>query len=165
MRRPPAPRPNTLDDFWPRVNKTDGCWLWTGARGSTGYGVMPINGKRWGAHRLSWLLAFGPIPAGLHVCHRCDTPLCVRPDHLFLGTRFDNMSDAARKGRMPGPGLRGEGVRNSKLTAKQVLEIRARRANGEAQRALARAFGIDKAHVKRIVLGESWAHLPLGGTS
>lgn len=86
--------------FWLNVQKTEGCWLWTGRRDGAGYGQIFVQGRRIGVHRLSWLLNCGEIPEGLFVCHHCDVPLCVRPDHLFVGTHDDNMRDAAIKGRM-----------------------------------------------------------------
>jgi hypothetical protein len=92
------------DRFWARVEKTDTCWLWIGARGGEGdrYGVVdsetvPLNSRY--VHRVAWELVCGPIPPGLCVCHACDQPLCVRPDHLFIGTQLDNMRDMFRKGR------------------------------------------------------------------
>ncbi|MGW2169160.1 HNH endonuclease signature motif containing protein [Streptomyces sp. NPDC001705] len=93
-----APRPEL---FWPKVQWTrDGCWEWGASRHRNGYGQFHLPGKRHAlAHRASWLLLFGPIPDGLHVLHRCDNRPCVRPDHLFLGTRVDNMQDMAAKGR------------------------------------------------------------------
>lgn len=87
--------------FWKRVEKTETCWFWKGTHLSNGYAVISL-GKRdvkMLAHRFSWALAYGPIPEGLHVLHHCDTPGCVRPDHLFIGTHADNMADMARKGR------------------------------------------------------------------
>lgn len=87
--------------FWRHVDKSGDCWVWTArrAKGSKGYGLTTIGRVTVKAHRLSWQLANGPIPSGLHVCHRCDNPPCVRPDHLFLGTHQDNMADKVRKGR------------------------------------------------------------------
>lgn len=84
--------------FWSNVQKTDGCWVWTGCR-SHDYGLMGANKARILAHRFSWELHYGPIPNGLGVLHRCDNPPCVRPDHLFLGTFEDNMKDKIAKGR------------------------------------------------------------------
>lgn len=93
--------------FWSKVNKSsipDECWLWTAATIGGGYGQIMgvVNGKRRPvyAHRVSWEMAFGPIPADLYVLHRCDVPLCVNPDHLFLGTQGDNLADARAKGRL-----------------------------------------------------------------
>ena len=92
-----------LRRFWSKVQPTEGCWLWTGARSTEGYGYIGVgprrNHKDVLAHRLMWELTYGPIPNGLWVLHRCDTPSCVRPDHLFLGTHQDNMDDMKRKGR------------------------------------------------------------------
>lgn len=87
------------DKFWSKVNKTETCWLWAGPFAGKGYGQLNADGKRWRASRLAYTLECGPIPDGMFVCHHCDTPACVRPDHLFLGTNSDNARDAAAKGR------------------------------------------------------------------
>jgi hypothetical protein len=111
--------------FWARVRKSKGCWIWTGALMFFGYGKLRVNGKDISAHRLSWTWAHGrSIPAGMCVCHHCDTPACVRPDHLFLGTQADNHLDCEKKGRSAGGSLPGEFHPEAKLTWKKVAEIR-----------------------------------------
>lgn len=80
-----------------------GCWLWVGSVGKLGYGIVDVNGKHANAHRISWELHRGPIPAGLCVLHQCDVPGCVNPDHLFLGSLRDNTQDMLRKGRNVSP--------------------------------------------------------------
>jgi hypothetical protein len=83
-----SPEPNT------------GCWLWTGAHGGNGYGKFKTNKTTtWWAHRLAWTLHKGPIPTGMMVCHHCDTPICVNPDHLFIGDAAANLRDMTAKGR------------------------------------------------------------------
>jgi hypothetical protein len=100
--------------FWANVQKTDKCWIWIGRRTKQGYGsfsglrqglgVFPENGRiSTSAHRFSWKFKNGPIPNGLDVLHYCDTPPCVNPDHLWLGTDLDNMRDKVRKGRQNSP--------------------------------------------------------------
>lgn len=76
-----------------------GCQIWTAGADGNGYGQFRFEGKLIGSHRASWIASRGPIPNGLHVLHRCDTPPCINPDHLFLGTPADNVADMIRKGR------------------------------------------------------------------
>lgn len=85
--------------FWDKVVKTESCWLWDASVDRKGYGKINHNGKPKSAHRLSYEIAYGPIPEGMFVCHKCDNPPCVRPDHLFIGTNKDNMADMKSKGR------------------------------------------------------------------
>lgn len=119
--------------FWQQVQKTDTCWLWMGKVHNAGYGTFYIGRYREiTTHTFSWTMHFGPIPAGQCVLHECDVRNCVRPDHLFLGTRTDNMRDAAAKGRM----------RNRRrLTADERNSIIERSANGESQTSIAADFG------------------------
>lgn len=88
--------------FWSKVAKGEGCWPWTAGRDDDGYGVFTLNGKHIRATRYAWFLSRGEWPAdGVLVCHECDNPPCVRPDHLWLGSNDENMADCTRKGRRP----------------------------------------------------------------
>lgn len=103
-----AARHITVEDrFWSKVDKTDGCWNFTGSFYKSGYGAFSLEGRTRYAHRLAWTWSVGEIPAGLFVCHHCDNRRCVRPDHLFIGTAKDNSQDMARKGRGRKPAQRG----------------------------------------------------------
>lgn len=88
------------DRFWPKVQKSDGCWLWIGAKFANGYGEFRIGNRNALAHRVGYELTYGPIPDGLFLCHTCDVRACVRPTHFFLGTARDNGQDASTKGRL-----------------------------------------------------------------
>jgi len=142
------------------ANLDTGCWIWLGTkRGSNGYGRITSTGVVHQAHRFSWMLHRGSIPDGLLVCHKCDTPLCVNPDHLFLGTHQDNMRDCVEKGRTNGgtkTPLRGSENVRSKLTAQQVLQIRRDR---RAQRKIAQLFGVSQALISKIKRNEMWRHI------
>lgn len=88
-------------NFWKRVNKTDSCWLWTGKphrADAWGYGRVSACGKTIKAHRFAYILAYGAIPDSVLVRHSCDNPMCVRPDHLMLGTDQDNVQDKVSQG-------------------------------------------------------------------
>lgn len=89
----------TIDAFWKKVEKTDSCWNWQGCLDSDGYGRFQFNYQRWKTHRLSYHVHKGSIPLDMCVCHSCDNPKCVNPDHLWLGTTQDNTRDRTLKGR------------------------------------------------------------------
>lgn len=145
--------------FWKFVDKAAGdCWNWTGYRNAKGYGVIGSfrDRKNASAHRASWLLLRGDIPAGLSVLHRCDNPPCVNPDHLFLGTAADNRADMLAKGRAVI--LRGERNGRAKLTRGDVEALRAEYVPG-TKRVIARLaddFGISPEQVRNIVSGRHW---------
>ncbi len=147
--------PLTLPErFWRRVEKGEGCWEWTGRVDRHGYGKGIDSGTSTLAHRVSWEMHNGPIPAGMCVCHRCDNRRCVHPDHLFLGTNADNIRDRDAKGR----GATGERQGLAKLTAAKVVEIRHRYAAGESQASLARVFGVAQSNIGAVVTGRTWKH-------
>lgn len=140
--------------FWNKVAKGPGCWYWQGAGGA--YGKVRLDGRSVSAHRLAWQLKRGPIPAGLHVLHRCDNPRCVRPSHLFLGDHSDNMKDAARKGRVKPPHKFGESHHKAKVTAR---EVRAIRASAATISALANRYRLSRGAICHIRARRSWNHV------
>ncbi len=149
--------------FWAKVDVrgSDECWPWTGCRARSGYGRIGSGGHRGpiiNASRASWEVTHGPIPEGLHVCHRCDNPPCVNPAHLFLGTHSENMRDMWTKGRANKP--KGEAHPCARFTAEQVREIREIVARGEAShRELGRQYGVSHKAIGRIAARITWGHV------
>ena len=91
-----------MDRFWPKVEKTESCWIWKGASTTSGHGRFKINGLMYGPHRIMYELNYGPIPQGLYICHKCpcgDNPSCCNPEHLYAGTPSQNCQDEVRKQR------------------------------------------------------------------
>ena len=135
----------------------DECWLWTARTTKFGYGTFRFHNKDITAHRASYEIANGPIPKGLVICHRCDVPRCVNPNHLFAGTQAENMQDMYRKGRDSQTNkVRGEKHHSAKLTAEDVLAMR---SSPLSQRALARQYGLAQSSVNAIILKKVWAHI------
>jgi hypothetical protein len=134
----------TEQRFWDKVNKTNTCWLWTGAtqsRTTCAYGVFRVARRNALAHRFSYELAFGTLPSGKNVCHSCDNPICVNPEHLFLGTQADNLADMRSKGRMHGASH--QRARRS-LSPSAIADIQSQTALGVSQRKLARAYQVSQ---------------------
>jgi Autographiviridae endonuclease len=153
-------RRSTPEDFWARVQigGPDECWPFLGALRKDGYGSICYQGRRGAlAHRLAYELKHGPVPEGLCVLHHCDNPPCCNDAHLWIGTRGDNNADRDAKGRRQPP--RGELHGRAKLTAVQVMEIRAKYAAGARQIPLATEYGVGKSLISLIVRREAWAHL------
>lgn len=134
-----------LQRFWKRVEKSDGCWLWTGYLNKWGYGrFRGPDGRKILTHRFSWELHYGPVPPDMLVLHHCDVPACVNPDHLFLGTDADNCHDRDRKWRLA-----------HKLTEDQIRTIRVlRKSLTEVE--VAAMFNITRANVGAIHRRQTW---------
>lgn len=140
--------------FWRFVQKTEKCWIWLGTT-RRGYGRCGVNIQ---AHRYSYELHKGTIPDGLKVLHTCDTPSCVNPDHLYVGTNKDNSQDAVRRGRI----AHGERQGSSKLTAKDITAIRSMFATGYYTRKdIAKVFKVSASSVALIVAGKTWRHVEM----
>ncbi len=131
----------------PHVTKGDGCWVWNGANNGVGYGQVNIMKRRRYAHRIMYEDAFGPIPKGLFVLHRCDNRACCKPTHLFLGTAKDNTHDMLAKGRSTRT-LSDEQIRAIRLLKGKMTQV-----------AVGRAFGVKHSTVSNVWLGKTWGHL------
>lgn len=152
--------------FWAFVDKTgpeirDGlgpCWIWMGSRNGRGYGQFGANWRKpVYAHRYSWELAHGQEPGDMCVCHHCDTPSCVRPDHLFLGTAKDNARDMVAKGRAKKDGLPGEKNPRAILSEQSARDICREYATGRvSQLELARRYGVARVTIGCLIRGASW---------
>jgi hypothetical protein len=165
--------------YMPEPNS--GCWLWTACsvlQGPEGNKFLRPRiydaGRRRCqlAHRVAWRLFRGEIPEGMRVCHKCDTPLCVNPDHLFIGTQRDNMLDCGRKGRIFAQKFPwasafhefkfcpyGERQGTTHLTTDQARELKRRRLQGEKVQPLADEFDVSISTVSRIASGKCWKYL------
>lgn len=161
----------TVERFWSKVDRSGECWIWTAGKASFGYGSFWDGSRHVRSHRFAFERENGPIAEGLCVLHRCDQPACVRPDHLFLGTRDDNMADMVNKGRQasgertgaclyPERRALGERLPQARLTDDLVRSIRDRYRTGTVlQRQLAEEFGVNQSTISLVVRGSTWGHV------
>ena len=149
--------------FWKRVRLSAGCWLWLGPPHHNGYGNIrtekDINGnsRLIGPHQASWLINHGPIPAGFWVLHKCDTPLCVNPDHLYLGTRADNAMDMVVRERAFMK--KGSGHFLAKLTEIDIPVIRRLYTSGLSKRYIAGRYAVSDVTIHKLIAGMIWRHV------
>ena len=137
--------------------KGEGCWEWHGATfGNRGYGAYYDGKRTMGAHRHAYERVHGPIPRGMFICHRCDNPRCVRPDHLFAGSPRDNTRDMIEKGRANPP--RGTRQHQCKLNEDAVRKIRAM-AGAINITHTARTYGVTRATIQAVIKRKNWAHV------
>lgn len=146
-----------MERFHEKWEEIDGCWVWTASLAGNGYGQIkiPRTRRQIYAHRLSYLAHIGPIPQNMQVCHTCDNPKCVNPDHLFLGTSKDNHIDMKAKSRH----LFGERNSQAKLTEAHVVSIIRMAQQGHSQHKIGRTYGIAQGTVWKIVHRRRWTHV------
>jgi HNH endonuclease len=155
---PPAAHPRlrirryTPAAFWTQLFPIGECRVWLGHHDAAGYGFVTYQGRSWRVHRLAWTLTHGPIPPGLDVLHRCDTPPCARPEHLFLGTDMDNATDRIAKGR------HRRGRRSP--SDHEILFIRQTAALGVPRALLARETGLSRTFIRDVILGNTRTRSP-----
>ncbi len=157
--------PRTATPFWDRVDRSspDGCWPWLGCRNEDGYGEVRYQGEMDKAHRIAWILTYGPIPDGQQVLHSCDNPPCCKPTDLFLGSNHDNVLDRQVKGRSknlftsenhPATLRAGEAHWRAKLSSADVMRIRELHSSGLSQTHISAMFNVHSATISRIVRRE-----------
>lgn len=152
-----------VDRFWSKVRKTDTCWEWQAGICGSGYGGFSVKtkdgNKNRHTHVVSWILTNGDVPAGMCVLHTCDNRKCVNPDHLFLGSRLNNVQDMDKKGRRKTKASNGSTNGFSKLNEESVRLIRERFQRGELQSALAKEFNVTQVCISQITLRKTWRHV------
>ncbi len=144
-----------FDKFYPQVDRSGECWLWTGRLNKDGYGMFYIDGGDFFAHRVAYGFANDVSPGALCVCHKCDVRRCVNPAHLFLGTQRENTNDRNAKGRQ----ARGERAGLSKLTEADVRSIRSAYEQGSTQKSLGVLYGVTQSAIAAITNRLTWRHV------
>lgn len=152
--------PKERNNFWAKVDTSagiNGCWTWTGAMCPRGYGKFGVGGRTQSAHRVSFAVRYGGITEAKPViCHSCDNPKCVNPNHLFAGTHRDNMRDMREKGRAP----HGVLTNTSILDDDAVRKIRSEYATGNvSQMALAKRYGVTDGCICNCIARKTWRHV------
>lgn len=150
--------PKLVERFWFKVIKTESCWNWNGAKDREGYGYLWNGYELMGAHRFSYILHYGFIPEESLVCHHCDNPSCVKPEHLFEGTNSDNQVDCLKKGRgnRNWIGQKVPGKKRCKLNKAQVLKIKELLVFGFKCKDIGNIFGVTKGNISHIKNGHIW---------
>lgn len=146
---------DTHHRFWSKVDMSGECWLWQAATDQR-YGTFWDGEKRVKAHRYSWQITNGEIPLDLLVLHSCDTPLCVNPNHLRVGTHAENNRDTITRGRWNPSGVKGEKCHASKLTEQDVIAIY---NDNRAPSIIAEKFGVSRQTIHQIRSGYTWKHV------
>lgn len=136
------------------VETPEGCWEWQGKTTVYGYGSAYVGSKRINAHRLAWIMAYGPVPSHMAVCHRCDNRKCVRLDHLFLGTFAENNADMVRKGRA----AKGERVGGAVMNRERVRKVWELHHRGLSGRRIAGEIGCSLRTVQHVINLKRWQH-------
>lgn len=138
-----------------KVNQETGCWEWIACIGTNGYGAIGFNGKKTSAHRIAYELFNNEIPEGMHVCHRCDNRKCVNPDHLFIGTRQDNMDDMKSKKRQ----VYGEKHPSTQFSEQDIFNIFEKYSKGMSALGISREYQCERTQIWQILTGRTWKYL------
>lgn len=146
--------------FFQRIGDPSECWEWTGAKNDKGYGQISVNGEVQYAHRVMYAFLHGEIPPGVQICHYCDNPGCVRPNHLFAGSSQDNAEDSMNKLNSYYAGQQGSKHGMSKLNEDDVKEIRRLRSvENMTHDEIGDLFGVGRTAIQKILTGQTWTHV------